>query len=251
MSYRSWALWFLGYLEAALADTDYALKDARDIGQAATLMYAQAHALWPQLWSRNYIAANTLLEEGVALADEKGALHWKALGTIGRGCLLATTGNAWNAVQMITSGNAAYRSIGAKVWMPLILPYLARAYAELGQHDESWRCIGEAMTAMETTKERWCEADIHRLAGDIVLMSPKPDPAKAEAYFERSLEIALARQAKFWELRTAMSMARLWRDQGKRQRAHDLLAPIYGWFTEGFDTLDLKEAKALLDQLAQ
>ena len=106
------------------------------------------------------------------------------------------------------------------------------------------------MTAVETTKESWCEADIHRIAGEIALMSPEPDAAKAEAYFERALAVARAQQAKSWELRAAMSLARLWRDQGKRDEARDLLAPVYGWFTEGFDTLDLKEAKALLDALA-
>jgi len=105
------------------------------------------------------------------------------------------------------------------------------------------------MTAVEATKERWCEADIHRTAGEIALMSPEPDAAKAQAYFERALTVARAQQAKSWELRAATSMAQLWRDQGKRQEAHDLLAPIYGWFTEGFDTLDLKEAKALLEEL--
>ena len=131
-----------------------------------------------------------------------------------------------------------------------ILSYLARAHAELGQFDDAWRCIGEAMTAMETTKERWFEAEVHRIAGEIALMSPEPDAAKAEAYFERALAVARQQQAKSWELRAAMSMARLWRDQGKRQQARELLAPVYGWFTEGFDTLDLKEAKALLDELA-
>ena len=105
------------------------------------------------------------------------------------------------------------------------------------------------MTVVETTKERWCEAEIHRMAGEIALKSPEPDAAKAEAYFERALAVARQQQAKSWELRAAMSMARLWRDQGKRDEARELLAPVYGWFTEGFDTLDLKEAKALLDEL--
>jgi predicted ATPase len=105
------------------------------------------------------------------------------------------------------------------------------------------------MAAVETAKERWCEAEVHRIAGQIALLSPEPDVTKAEAYFERALAVALKQQAKSWELRAAMSMARLWRDQGKPDEARDLLAPIYGWFTEGFDTLDLKEAKALLDAL--
>ena len=133
--------------------------------------------------------------------------------------------------------------------MPAYLSLLARTYAVLGQFDDARRCIGEAMTAVETTKERWCEADIHRIVGEIALMSPEADAAKAEAYFERALAVARAQQAKSWELRAAMSMARLWRGQGKRDAARELLAPVYGWFTEGFDTLDLKQAKALLDEL--
>ena len=103
---------------------------------------------------------------------------------------------------------------------------------------------------MNSNGERWWEVEVHRMAGEIALMSPEPDVAKAEAYFEYALAVARAQQAKSWELRAAMSMARLWRDQGKPQQARELLAPVYGWFTEGFDTRDLKEAKALLDTLA-
>jgi predicted ATPase len=133
--------------------------------------------------------------------------------------------------------------------MPFNLSCLARAYAELGKFDDAWRCIAEAMAAVETTKERLWQAEIHRMAGEIALLAPEPDAAKAEAYFERALAVAREQQAKSWELRAAMRMARLWRYQGKRDEARDLLAPIYGWFTEGFDTLDLKEAKALLGEL--
>ena len=135
------------------------------------------------------------------------------------------------------------------MWMPFFLSFLARTYVDLGKFDDAWRFIGEAMTAMETTNERWCEAEVNRIAGEIALMSPEPDAAKAEAYFDRALAVARQQQAKSWELRAAMSLARLWRDQGKVQQARELLAPVYGWFTEGFDTLDLKEAKALLDEL--
>ena len=135
------------------------------------------------------------------------------------------------------------------MWMPFWLSHLARANAEIGQHDDARRCIGEAMAAVETAKERWCEAEVNRIAGEIALLSPEPDVAKAEAYFERALAVAREQHAKSWELRAAMSMVRLWRDQGKRDEARDLLAPVYTWFTEGFDTLDLKEAEALLDAL--
>jgi predicted ATPase len=159
------------------------------------------------------------------------------------------TGKAADAVPMITSGLAAHQSMGVTLNEPFFLSSLAHAHAELGQFDDAWRCIGEAMTAVETTKARWFEADMHRLAGEIVLMSPEPDATKAQEYFARALTVARQQQAKSWELRAAMSLARLWRSQGKAQQARELLAPVYGWFTEGFDTLDLKEAKALLDEL--
>ena len=247
-SYRSWALWMLGYPEAALADAEQALKDAREIGQAATLMYALFYASLPHIVCGNYAAANALLDELIPLADEKSSLFWKGPGMMNQGCVLALTGKASNAAQMISSGIIAFRSTGATVFMPLFLSILARAYAELGQFDDAWRRIGEAMTAVETTKETWFEAELHRTAGEIALKSPQPDAAKAEAYFERALAVARAQQAKSWELRAAMSMARLWGGQGKPDAARELLAPVYGWFTEGFDTLDLKEAKALLGE---
>jgi len=165
--------------------------------------------------------------------------------------LLALTGKASAAVQKIVSGVTAQRSTGATVLIPSYLSFLARAYADLGRFDDAWRYIDEAMTAIETTKETMLEVEIRRIAGEIALLSPERDAAKAEAYFERALIVARKQQARSWELRAAMSMGRLWRDQGKRQQAHDLLAPVHGWFTEGFDTLDLKEAKALLEQLTE
>jgi class 3 adenylate cyclase/predicted ATPase len=249
LSYRSRALWFLGYPEAALADSDQAISDAREIGQAATLMYALGHAPFTYFHCGNYAKAMAVVDELAALADEKGALFWKARGMLLQGWLLVLTGKASDAVQMIASGIAAIRSTGATHFTLLYLSYLANAYTELGQFDDARHSIGEAMTVMEMTKEKWCEAEINRVAGEIALNSPQPDTAKAEGYFERALAVARAQQAKSWELRAATSMARLLRDQGKRDEARALLVPVYGWFTEGFDTLDLKEAKALLDEL--
>jgi predicted ATPase len=134
--------------------------------------------------------------------------------------------------------------------VPIFLSDLARTHAEVGQFDDAWRCIDEAMTVVKTTRETWFEADIHRVAGEIALKLPQPEAAKAEVYFERALAVARGQHAKSWELRAAISMARLWRDRGKRDEARNLLAPVYGWFTEGLDTLDLKQGKALLDGLA-
>jgi predicted ATPase len=123
-------------------------------------------------------------------------------------------------------------------------------YAEVGQFDDARHCIRDAIIAVDTTKERAWEADVNRLAGEVALILPEPDATKAEAYFERAVSVARQQQAKSLELRAAMSLARLWRDQGKPQQARELLAPVYVWFTEGFDTRDLKEAKALLEELA-
>ena len=209
LSHRSMALWLLGYPEAALRDADDALKDAREIGQAATVMFALNFAVFTHFFCGNYATATALVDELVALADQKGALYWKALGTAYQGCVLALTGKAADAIRVITSGIAAYRSTGATVYAPFWLSILAKAYAELGQFDDAWRCIREAMTMVETTKETWFEAEVHRIAGEIALKSPGPDAAKAEAYFERALTVARQQQAKSWELRAAMSMARL------------------------------------------
>ena len=249
LCWKSLAFWLLGYPEAALADTEHALMVAREIGHSATLMYVLNFSAWTHIHCGNYATTNALVDEFSALKDQTGSVFWGAWGMMQRGCLLALTGKASDAVQTITCGVTAMRSTGTTMWMPFWLSYLARANAEIGQPDDARRCIGEAMAAVETAKERWCEAEVNRIAGEIALLSPEPDVAKAEAYFERALAVAREQQAKSWELRAAMSMARLWRDQGNRDEARDLLAPVYGWFTEGFDTLDLKEAKALLDAL--
>jgi predicted ATPase len=197
----------------------------------------------------NYATADAQLDKVMKLASEKGALFWKVGGILVKGSLLAATGKASDAVRTIASELREWRATGTTVWMPTYLSYLASAHAELYQFDDAWHCIGEAMTMVQTTDESWYEAEANRVAGEIARKFPEPDASKAEAYFERALAVARKQEAKSWELRAAMSMARLWRDQGKRQQARGLLASAYGWFTEGFDTLDLKEARALLDTL--
>jgi predicted ATPase len=248
--YRSLALWFLGYPDAALADANRIISDAREIDQAATLMASLNYTTLTLIHCGKYAIAKARADEVVALADEKGSTFWKAMGIMNRGCVLALTGSTSDAVHSITSGITAWRSTGARVFVPLYLSYLASAYVDLSRFHDAWRCIGKAVTAVETTKEKWWEAEINRVAGEIALKSPVPDAAKAEGYFERALAVGRQQQAKSWELRAAMSMARLWRDQGKPQQARELLAPVYGWFTEGSDTRDLKDAKALLDELS-
>ena len=251
LSFRSWGLWLLGYPDAALADANHALKDAREIGQAATLMHALLFTSTTQIFCGNYADASALLNELVAFANEKSASYWKAWAIIRQGWLLALSAKPSDAIEMITSGVSAYRSTGATIYAPMYLSYLTRAHAEVGQLAEAWRCIEEAVAAVEKTKERLWEAEIHRIAGEITLKSPElPGRGKAQAYFEKALAVAHQQQAKSLELRAAMSLARLWRDRDKKQQARELLAPVYGWFTEGFDTLDLKEAKAPLEELA-
>jgi predicted ATPase len=165
--------------------------------------------------------------------------------------LMTLTGNAPEAAQTISAGVEFLRSTGTTMWMPLFLSHLALAQAELGQLDEAAARIGEAITAVKSTKENWYEAEINRVAGEIALLGANPDVASAETCFVRALEIARKQKAKSWELRAATSMARLLRTQGKNRPARDVLAPVYGWYTQGFDTLDLRQAKTLLDELEE
>ena len=248
LCWKSLAYWLLGYPQAALADTEHALKIAREVGHSATLMYVLNFSVWTHIHCGNYATANALVDEFNVLKDQTGSSFWAAWGMMQRGCVLTLTGKTSGAMQKITSGVTAMRQTGTTMWMPVWLSYLTRAKAEDG-HFEIGLCVDEAMTAVETTKERWYEAEVNRIAGEATLSAPEPDVAKAENYFARALAVAQIQQSKSWELRAAMSMAHLWRDQGRRQQARDLLGPVYGWFTQGFDTLDLKQSKRLLDEL--
>jgi class 3 adenylate cyclase/tetratricopeptide (TPR) repeat protein len=248
-SFRSLCVWQLGYTAASRRDAELAVKNARETGQATTLMYALLSSVVNHIRCGNFAGARTQADELIALADEREAPYWKAFGTAARGWLFTETGKASDAVTAITSGITSLRSTGAILYEPWHLWYLAMAYAELGRPDDAQRYIDDAIDKVERSSEKWCEAEVHRIAGAIALKSPSPNPEKAESHFSRALAVARAQQAKSWELRASMSLARLWRDQGKVQQAHELVAPVYGWFTEGFDTRDLKEAKALLGEL--
>jgi class 3 adenylate cyclase/predicted ATPase len=249
LAFRSMAAWLLGYPETALRDADRALMEARQIEHAATLMFTLNFPILISTYCGNYDAANEHLKELVTLAEEKGAPFRKAEGVLRRGYVLTLTGQAAKAVEMVTSGIDLWRSAGSTIFTPEHQFMLAIAHADAGQFDKAWRCIDKATAAMQATKERWCEPEAHRVAGEIALKSPQRDVAKAQEYFEHAVTLARAQQAKSWELRAAMSLARLLSDQGKRQMARDLLAPIYDWFTEGFDTSDLRNAGALLGEL--
>jgi predicted ATPase len=163
---------------------------------------------------------------------------------------MVLTGKASEGLELLTSGISGIQSTGATYSLPLYFSYLSRAFAELGQFDDARRHICDAMELVNRTKEKWCESDIYRVAGEIALMSPDQEMTKAEIYFHQALAVAREQKARSWELRAAMRMARLWRDHGKHQQARDLVAPVYDWFTEGFGTLDLKEAKRLFEALS-
>ena len=246
-SWRALASWMLGYPDAASTDIENALKDARDMEHAATSMFALSHTALARVLCRDRAAARVLADQLVALAEAKGSLYWKSYGMMLQGWILADGGNASDALPLTVGATTAIRSTGAMAYAPWYLTNLAHAYAQVGEFEEARRRIAEATTAAETTGERWCESDIHRTAGEVALMSSDPTMESAVAHFERALSVARLQKAKSFELRAALAMARLWRDQGKPAEARELLAPIYGWFTEGYETLDLKEARALLD----
>jgi predicted ATPase len=247
--YRARVRWILGYPDAALADADRALHDAREIGLAGNLMYGLINASSTYVFCGEFAVANALLDEQLALAIEKSSRPWQAYGMMSRGVLLSATGKWAEAVEMLTSGIANCRATGARLFLPRYISHLAGAYSEIGNFTEASRCIDEAIESANSSKERWCEAEIYRIAGEIALKSPERDEVKAEDYFARALTVARNQQAKTWELRAAMSLAQLRRDQGRPKEAYELLAPVFGWFTEGFDTLDLVDAKALLAEL--
>jgi class 3 adenylate cyclase/predicted ATPase len=249
LAFRALTLWLLGFPEAALVDAGRTLSHAREFGQVPTLTHALVITSFTFILCGNSAEAMANLKEATALADVTGAVFWKAIGMANQGCALALTGQMPSAVRMISSGLDAFRSTGSTLYTPWYLTSLAAAYAELGQLDDASHCIDEAVLTVQTTKEKWCEAEIHRIAGEIALRMAKPDVAKARTAFARALTIARSQRAKSWELRAATSLARVLRDHGERDNGRKLLEPVYRSFTERFATRDLREATALLDEL--
>ena len=194
LCWRSLAAWVLGYPAAAISNSDQAVGDGRDIGQAGSLMYALLLPSFTHTFCGNYATATALVNEVTALADEKGSLITKAIATLVQAEIFALNDNATAALQSNIYGLNALRSKEQTVFIPIYLSWLARTYAKLGKFDDAWRCIGEAVTAIETRKETWCEAEVNRIAGEIALRSPAGDLSKAQAYFERA--IAVARHSK-------------------------------------------------------
>jgi predicted ATPase len=185
----------------------------------------------------------------VDLAAGQGFAHWHATATFLHGWALATAGVVAAGLDEMRRGLAAKQATGAQIKVPYYLGLLAGALGAAGSGAEALVLLEEAMARVERTGERWYEAELYRLRGEVSLQAMVSDANQVEACFRKALEVARKQDAKWWELRAAGSLARLWRDQGKRAEARDLLAPVYGWFTEGFDTQDLKQARALLGEL--
>jgi predicted ATPase len=207
------------------------------------------HAAVFNQFYRKELAVREHAEAVMALSAEQGFTHWLPQGMILRGWALAVQGQVEEAVAQMRQGLAAFRATGAEVFRPSFLALLAEAYAKGGQVEEGLSALTEALVVMHKTGERWWEAELHRLKGELLLALPADTQPEVETCFYQALTIARRQQAKSLELRAAMSLARLWQRQGKRQEAHQLLAEVYGWFTEGFDTADLREVKAVLDEL--
>jgi predicted ATPase len=169
------------------------------------------------------------------------------LGTIFRGWVKVKNGDVAEGISFLRSGSSAHLATGAEAWTPYHIALLAAACEIAGQVEEAVTLLDEALQIVERTGERWFAAELNRHKGQLLLRQGNSEAA--EELYRKALNIAEEQAAKLWELRAAASLARLRRDQGRRAEAHDLLAPVYGWFTEGFDTPDLKEAKALLDEL--
>ena len=199
---------------------------------------------------RDVPAVHEHAEAAVALSTEQGFPLWAAIGTSFRGWALAMQGQGEAGMAQVRQGIAAWRATGAALAVPYLCTLLADVCDHLGHTEDGLQALAEAHTLVEQHEERWWEAEIYRLRGVLLLRQTGTPQAEAEAWFQRALDVARRQEAKSLELRAAMSLARLWQQQGKRAEAYDLLAPIYGWFTEGFDTADLQEAKALLDALA-
>jgi predicted ATPase len=248
--YAAATLWSLGYPAQALARVHEALALAHELAHPFSLAFARCFAAFVSQFCRDVPAVHAHAEATVALSTEQGFTQWAVQGTILRRWALALQGQGEEEIAQVRQGIAAYRATGAAVFVPYFYTWLADVAAHLGHVEEGLQALAEAHTLVEQQEERWWEAEVARLRGVLLLRQPGTPQAEAEACFQQALDIARRQEAKSLELRAATSLSRLWQRQGKHQEAHDLLAPVYGWFTEGFDTADLQEAHALLETLS-
>jgi predicted ATPase len=254
-SVMAYTLWLMGYPDQALESS----KEALALAQALSHPYSSAIALYfaaaAYQCRREGPGAQEHAEALIRLCTEQGFTLFLAWGTILRGSVLAEQGEREQGIAHIQRGLTAHQATGGALRQPYWLALLAEAYGEVGKTEEGLPILTEALAVVDKTEERWCEAELYRLKGELTLKQSSVQglessvQKEAEEYFLKALEIARKQQAKSLELRAAMSLVRLWQSQDKKQEAHQMLAEIYGWFTEGFDTKDLQEAKALLESL--
>jgi len=247
-NYTASILWLLGYPAQALARLHEALALAHELAHPFNLAFAQSMAAGISFFRRDVLAVHTHADAAIALSSEQKFLLWAARGMIFRGWALAMQDQGEEGLAQVRYGIASWRATGTALGVPVYCILLADVHAHLGHIEDGLQALAEAHTLVEQHEERQWEAEVYRLRGVLLLRQAGTSQEEAEACFQQALDVARRQQAKSLELRAAMSLARLWRHQGKRTAAYELLAPVYNWFTEGFDTADLQEAKTLLEQ---
>ena len=248
-AFAAWTLWLLGYPSQALARLHEASALVHALAHPFSLAFARCRAAHVYQLRRDVPAVYEHAEAAVALSTEQDFAQWATIGTSMRGWALAMQGQGEAGMAQVRQGITAYRATGAALHVPYFCTLLADVCDHLGHPTDGLQALAEAHTLVEQHEERWWEAEVCRLRGVLLLRQTGTSQGEAETWLQQALDVARRQEAKALELRAAMSLARLWREQGKRAEAHELLAPIYGWFTEGFDTADLQEAKALLEVL--
>jgi predicted ATPase len=249
-SFAAWTLWLLGYPTQALARNQEAVTLAQQSAHLFSLSFVLGFAAVFHQCRREGRTTQERAEAATLLAKEQGFPDWMAFCAILRGWALAHQGQVQTGIEQLHQGVRAHNATGAQILRPYWLALLAKAQESLGEPEAGLTVLTEALKRVDTTGEQWFESELYRLKGALLLQQSSDNSTEAESCFHHAISIAQSQQAKSLELRAATSLARLRQQQGKRQEAHDLLAPVYGWFTEGFDTADLQEAKALLDALA-
>jgi class 3 adenylate cyclase/predicted ATPase len=247
-AYLGIVLFCLGLPDQAFAQSSAAIAEARRRAHPPSLAASLAHGARLLSLDGESAVLGEWVDQLVAVATEQGFSQWRAMGTINRGWIKVKNGDVAEGISLLRSGSATYRATGAEMWVPHSTTLLARACAIAGRVEEALILLDDALQIVERTGERWLAAELNRHKGQLLLRQGHAEAA--EELYRKALSIAEEQEAKLWELRAAASLARLRRDQGRHAEARDLLAPVYNWFTEGFDTQDLKEAKALLDELA-
>jgi class 3 adenylate cyclase/predicted ATPase len=248
--FAAMTLWCLGYPAQALPRLHEALALAHALSHPLSLAWAQSVAAMVSQFRRDVSAVHEHAEAAVALSTEQGFPLWAAMGTLWRGWALAMQGQGEAGIAQVRQGIAAWRATGGMLHVPYFCTMLADVAAHLGHPEDGLQALDEAHTLVEQYEEPWWEAEVHRLRGVLLLQQTGTQQEAAEACFQRALDIARRQEAKSLELRAATSLGRMWQEQGKQAEVRGLLAPVYGWFTEGFNTADLQEAKALLEALA-